>query len=484
MGHINRLPKQTCVKSKIIFAATAIAAAMAVAAALASCVPWPNSPKQEITPISSATSITLPDLIVDSLQTELPDERTCAAPAADFRLHFVIRNQGNGLAGPFAVLVNGIQRQIDTDLAAGEKVEMTLDGYVENLVIEIDPANQVLESNEANNLFQTAIPSPAPPDICLPTPTIQPITKNALFTMEGHTGKVLSVDFSPDGNLVASGSVDNTIRLWKVEVGTLLRTMTGHPFPVSPIVFSPNGANLATGSPDGIIRIWSVSNGLLVRSLQAHGGAITDLQYTPDNRQLLSSAQDFTVRVWNSADGRLLRTIDEGMSVVTNLVSANNGKEIIWAEEDGSLKIMRWADGAWLNRWRGAQLPATSLAISPDGDLLVSGYEDGRIQVWSLPQGILLNTLDGHNGKVTSLAFDPTGKWLASSSNDASLRLWSISSQQGSEGTPSPATAVTLAQIYLGHVGHINQVAFSPKGGLLASAGDDGTVRLWVVPEN
>lgn len=475
-----RTPAHTLFKPKRL----CVAAAILAAAAFSSCVPWTDPASLKITPISSATQISLPDLVVSAVQTEMPEGRACEDPAGGFIFHIVIRNQGENLASPFEVSANGKLLQSNRSLVPGAEIEMTLEGYAETLIIEIDPSALLAESNETNNIYQENIPSPLPSPGCFPTPTTAPNPQAAVFTMEGHTGKVLSVAFSPDGNLLASGSVDNTLRLWRVDQGTLLRTMTGHPFPVGQVVFSPNGANLATGSPDGIIRIWSVSNGLLVKTLLGHGGGITDLLFTPDNRHLLSSAEDFTVRIWNISDGRLLRIIDEGMTVVTGLASDLNGKNAVWIEEDGSLKMIRLADGAWLNRWHGIQQPAASLAISPDGSFLVTGYQDGRIQLWSLPQGALLETLVGHNATVTSLAIDPQGKWLASGSTDASLRLWRLSPTLIGETAPSPGQYLALSQVYLGHTGHINQVVFSPEGKLLASGGDDGTVRLWSVPEN
>jgi WD40 repeat protein len=79
-----------------------------------------------------------------------------------------------------------------------------------------------------------------------------------MLTLEGHMGALCSVAFSPDGTTFASGLLDNTVELWRVSDGALLRTLTGHTSWVSAVAFSPDGATLASGSFDGTIRFWGI----------------------------------------------------------------------------------------------------------------------------------------------------------------------------------------------------------------------------------
>jgi len=116
-------------------------------------------------------------------------------------------------------------------------------------------------------------------------------------TLTGHTDSVTSVAFSPDGSLMASGSRDRTIRLWRVSDGALVRTLRGHTDWVYSVAFSPDVSLMASGS-SGTIRLWRVSDGALVQTYdQETGTAVLSIQFSPNGQLFGYGRLDATVVV-------------------------------------------------------------------------------------------------------------------------------------------------------------------------------------------
>jgi hypothetical protein len=138
----------------------------------------------------------------------------------------------------------------------------------------------------------------------------------AWHILAGHTQPVNSVAFSPDGQLLASGSgvpavmdagpPDDTVRLWQVQTGALLRTLEGHTGPVLAVAYAPDGQTLASASGDGAVWLWQVADGAHLRTLEGHTGPVTSVAYAPDGRTLATGSGDQTVRLWRAQDGALL----------------------------------------------------------------------------------------------------------------------------------------------------------------------------------
>ena len=294
---------------------------------------------------------------------------------------------------------------------------------------------------------------------------------HALLTLTGHTEEVSSVAFSPDGQTLASGSKDNTVRLWRVSDGALLQTLTGHSRAVWSVAFSPDGQTLASGSMYNV-RLWQVEDGALLQTLEWQTNIVTSVAFSPDGQTLATGSRSDTVRLWRVSDGTPLLTLTGHTEEVSSVAFSPDGQTLASGSLDHTVRVWRVSDGILLRTLEGHTDGVDSVAFSPDGQSLASGASDDTVRLWRVADGTVLLTLTGHTDSAfypanVEAAFSPNGQILASGSSDHTVRVWRVS---------DGALLYTLE----GPSDGLESVAFSPDGKTLASSGSrDGTVHLW-----
>ncbi|MEB3215189.1 MAG: hypothetical protein VKN72_02875 [Nostocales cyanobacterium 94392] len=297
-----------------------------------------------------------------------------------------------------------------------------------------------------------------------------------LQSLQGHEESITSLSFSPDGNLLASASRDKTVKIWRKNPATQefdwqpFKTL-GHGDWVDKVSFSPDGKLLATGSKDEAVKIWS-SDGKLIKILRGHQGWINWVVFSPDGRFIASASDDNTVKIWG-IDGSLLTTLQghqEGVSVAN---FSPDGRTLASADRNGVIKFWRSEQKDGVNSFRYRpfrnlqQHSGTiwSLNFDSSGERLASAGDDKMINLIDVSSGKLLKTFKGHSDAVVSVSFSPDQKFLASASYDKSVKLWSLNPPQ-----------LTVLE---GHEDRVLSVAWSDDGKILASSSRDNTVKLW-----
>lgn len=308
-------------------------------------------------------------------------------------------------------------------------------------------------------------------------------------TLTAHKRFVYGLAFAPDGGMLASGSSDGTVRLWRADDGAPVATFDlGPDERVQDVAFSPDGQALVSASIASLpssggrlqfqprLRLWRVADGSELRMIE-HPGRVETVAFSPDGQTLASAGSyDGTVRLWRVSDGATVGVLRGPVNVpVIDVAFSPDGHILASGSYDGTVRLWRAADWAPAATLAVEDTPSVdSVAFSPDGQILAAG-SSGIVRLWRLAEGAVLATLDQHPGAVmrtvsaTPVAFSPDGQIIAAGSDDGTVWLWRV------------ADRVLLTKL-TGHADKVTSVAFSPDGLTLASGSLDSTVRLWRLP--
>jgi WD40 repeat protein len=295
--------------------------------------------------------------------------------------------------------------------------------------------------------------------------------------LKGHTAGIWSVACCPGRRLLASGSIDGTVRLWDADKEILSRTLPGSfLYPVICVAFSPDGKRLVAGgvapnllqpqSSTGVVKVWEVESGRLLRTYPAHPGLVAGVAFSPDGRTVASAGFGDVVHLWDADTGATKQVLRGHSNWVNRPAFRPDGALLATPSMDGTVKVWDVATGRELGTLRGHDGPVRDAEFSRDGRLLATAGMDGTVKVWDVPSGKATLTFVGHSMSALTVAFSPDGKRLASGGFDKTVKVWDVAA--GKE-------AITLR----GHTDFITSVAFSDDGYLLASVSFDKTVRLW-----
>ena len=293
-------------------------------------------------------------------------------------------------------------------------------------------------------------------------------SERRVATLGGHDNRLKDVSFSPDGTLVAAASDDTTASVRHAGTGTVVAELHGHRDWVESLAFSPDGGRVVTGSFDRTAQIWDAATGESIAVLEGHSDAVTDAAFSPNGELVATASADRTVRLWDVASEDTLRVLRGSRDRVDAVAFSPDGKRIVAASWDGKVRIWSTASGAVTASFTASDRPLRSTSFSPDGKRLLTAGDDSTARVWEVGTWNRLAELRGHTAAVASAAFspDPRGTFVLTADENGTALVFEVE------------TEALVAELH-GPVDSLEAAAFRTDANRVATAGDDGMVRIY-----
>jgi WD40 repeat protein/basic membrane lipoprotein Med (substrate-binding protein (PBP1-ABC) superfamily) len=297
---------------------------------------------------------------------------------------------------------------------------------------------------------------------------------------------IYTIDLSRDGQRLSAAGMGGTIGIWNVGLvseGGVFRTEKA----AGRITFAPNGAGLAAGvSEQGAVKVWNPKTWEEMLTLEPgkevegklpgdaerdEGGHKKDVEstaYSPDGQILATASLDGTVKLWNAASGEQLRTLLVDQNGAHEVAFSPDGR---WLAAAGSVRLRLWETSTWtqLRSWTaGSGQAVYAVDFSPDSKRVAVGLSTGAAVIGEIGPDGLMNTIEisAHKGSLWDLAFSPDGTRLVTAGADGAARVWDVESSK---------------EVFSLHGHHLDVMgaAYSPDGNLIGTASLDGFLRLW-----
>ena len=347
------------------------------------------------------------------------------------------------------------------------------------------------------------------------------ITGKKLHEFSEHKKAITDIHFDAEGNTIVAGSTNGWIYAWDIKTGEqLVSSRSRNQKGITSICLSPNGKITASGGADNSVYLSSLSErrGERVKHSDPRSrgpGSVSDVEFSPDNQRFVSVGRFGEIAiwnfdaVWNAKQSEPALRIDAEPATRHALSFHPNGSMFARTSSAG-IKLLESATGETTRTLPLQTGQATSVAYSSDGMFVAAGTDIGLIQIWDASTGEKLKTMYGHCQPVTDLEFSPDGRRLTSSSEDSMVKVWSIGESNNLRSFPACSSAIksyylsnngetlitggddgTIWRCHLpsfndakhlhakAHAGPVNCIAVSNDENFIATAGADGTVKIW-----
>ncbi|ODV86743.1 hypothetical protein CANARDRAFT_21737 [[Candida] arabinofermentans NRRL YB-2248] len=338
-------------------------------------------------------------------------------------------------------------------------------------------------------------------------------TQTIQHTLKGHNNWVLCVSWSPQGDVIATGSMDNTIRLWDPKTGLAIGSpLSGHSKWISSLAWEPmhlvepgNKPRLVSASKDGTLKMWDTSVRSCLMTMSGHANSVACVKWGGSNL-IYSGSHDKTIKVWDAKEGKCVQTLKSHAHWVNHLalstdhamrmgafdhtgeapksaseeqakalvnyekvakVGGKNVERMVTASDDFTMFLWEPSkSNKPICRMTGHQKLVNHVSFSPDGRYIASASFDNSIKLWDGRDGKFIATFRGHVAPVYQTSWSSDCRLLVSCSKDTTLKVWDVKTRKLLVDLP-------------GHADEVYAVDWSVDGKRVASGGKDKMVRIW-----
>jgi WD40 repeat protein/energy-coupling factor transporter ATP-binding protein EcfA2 len=288
-------------------------------------------------------------------------------------------------------------------------------------------------------------------------------TNLVIAVCRDHDRTVRSVAFSPNGEMIVSGSADSYLRLWNLNGTMIGQPFRGHEDEVLAVAFSPNGEMIVSASEDKYLRLWNLEGNMIGLPFNGHSNAVKAVAFNRDSTTIASGSRDKTLCLWD-LQGNLMQKPFEHENGVLSLDFSRDGRKLISCS--ANLLYLWNLQGVILRKFEAHTSTVRCISVSPDGKIIATGSDDKTIRLWDFEGNLISSPFRGHDAPVWSVSFSADGKTIVSGSDDKKIRLWDLQGKR-------------IGLALDGHTGSVKSVIFSPIDNVIASGSVDKTLRIW-----
>ncbi|MBN1233247.1 MAG: T9SS type A sorting domain-containing protein [Candidatus Coatesbacteria bacterium] len=250
-----------------------------------------------------------------------------------------------------------------------------------------------------------------------------------------HPSFVSQTVFTTNNEYILTGTTapEQALRLWNIRTGELLYTFFGHLSCINCIAVTKNIKYAYTASGDKRIGYWDIENRTLLKMIKAHEKGIMSICLSRDETRLLSSSGDLDqsiIKIWKVPEFMCLKVISGHKSNVSSVSFMPDQEHIITSSWDKTMKLWRISDGQCIRTFTGHTDRINKAEISPAGDYVISASSDCTLKMWNIEDGTVIRTFTGHEGSVSSLSISSDGSYFASASYDGTIKYWNINNDR------------------------------------------------------